>query len=109
MRNAICYLATITAFTSLSTTAQALTLLDEPSCMEFVMNFDGSLADTNNKKWLLGFLSGMAAHSRRDAFRNVLPHTIYHRVYLYCKEYDDAPLNEAAEAYFNSVTRDVGG
>ncbi len=109
MRNAICHLITVAAFITSSGTANALTLLDAPTCMEFVTNFDGSLADTNNKKWLLGFLSGMVSHSGRDALRNVLPYTIYHHVYIYCKQYDDAPLNEAAEAFFNRVTREIGG
>lgn len=89
--------------------AHGLTLLDEPTCADYVMNFDGNLADTQNRKWLLGFLSGMAAHSRRDAFKGIPPYTIYHQVYIYCKEYDDVPLSESAEAYFYRITRDIGG
>ena len=108
MRKAICHFGIITALAGLPGKSDALTLPDEPSCTEYVTNFDGSLADAQNKKWLLGFLSGLALNSGSDAVRGTDIFTIYHRVFIYCKEYPDAPLNEAAEAFFNRSATTLG-
>ena len=88
---------------------KAVTTLEAPSCMEYVMNFGGNLDSAKNKKWLLGFLSGMAYSSGRDGLKNKQDFTIYHLVYDYCKSNEDVSLDEAADAIFIRMTREVGG
>ncbi len=87
----------------------AVTTLEAPSCMEYTMNFGANFDDSKNKKWLLGFISGMAYSSGRDALKNNRDFTIYHLVYDYCKLYEDVSLDEAADAIFNRMTREIGG
>ena len=111
-RALLCCVTVAAAITGAYLSANAATLAtmkEVPSCMEFVMNYDGSIADVNNKKWLLGFLSGMAFNTGRDVLKNQTDTAIYHRVFIYCKQYPDAELYEAAEAFFNRSTREIGG
>ncbi len=51
----------------------------------------------------------MAYSSGRDALKNNRDFTIYHLVYDYCKLYEDVSLDEAADAIFNRMTREIGG
>lgn len=105
MGRILCALMIFTTLTSMPCIAKAVTLIDSPSCMEFLRDFNNNTYDTINKNWLLGFLSGMAYTSGRDVLKNTNYSMIYHSVHIYCKEYPDASLDEAAESFFEKLEK----
>ncbi len=106
MRRIICLMVAFALLNAASLHANADNFKNPPSCEQWLSQYNkNNTWDLNNKNWLVGFLSGMAFAGQKKILWGVNDTSIFHAVYVHCKENPDETIDFAAEVFYSELEK----